>query len=160
MSTTGAGFNRGQSKQDYATPPNFMSAVANRFGRISFDLAASADNTKSKNYFSKEQNSLVQDWHKIHRSWLFLNPPFDNIAPWAEKCAAESSLGAHILFLVPASIGSNWFAQHVFKKSLVLALNGRICFDGIAPYPKDLLLAVYGDTQGFDVWRWTDDVLI
>ena len=154
MSTiTGPSVKRHRSKQDYATPPEFMSAVVTRFGSINFDLAASEHNAKHANYFSAADDSLRQEWHKIP-GLLWLNPPFDNIAPWARKCGAESTLGAKILFLTPSSIGSNWFANHVHGKALVLALQGRISFDGIAPYPKDCILSGYGFNPIFDVWKW------
>jgi len=155
MGKTGAGFNRGASKQDYKSPEDFMSALRKRFGPIAFDLAASDHNTQHRNYFTIRDNSLIQEWHKIP-GLLFLNPPFDNIAPWAKKCMDERLLGAHIAFLVPASIGSNWFQDFVFKHSFTHGLNPRLCFDGIAPYPKDMMLNVFspwGET-GFDVWRW------
>lgn len=153
LAKTGAGIKRGASKQDYATPPEFMRAVVDRFGLLSFDLAASTHNTKNPNYFTEEQNSLIQRWHEI-RGILWLNPPFDNISPWAEKCAEEASMGARILFLTPASIGANWFAKSVHRRALVLGLNGRISFDGIAPYPKDCMLSCYGWEPDFDVWAW------
>lgn len=56
----------------------------------------------------------------------------------------------------PASIGSNWFAEHVHRRALVLGLNGpRLKFEGSPdPYPKDLMLVCYGESPGFDVWRW------
>jgi phage N-6-adenine-methyltransferase len=146
---------RGQSKQDYATPPEFMAAVSQRFGPINFDLAASEHNAKHANYFSAQDDSLRQEWHKVS-GVLWLNPPFDNIAPWAAKCKAESrGRRARILFLTPASIGANWFAEHVHGHAQVLALNGRISFDGVAPYPKDCMLSCFGfGYTGFDVWAW------
>lgn len=60
----------------------------------------------------------------------------------------------HSRLLVPASVGSRWFAEHVHGWARVLALSGRLSFDGIAPFPKDLILAVYGEPPGFDVWDW------
>ena len=42
------------SKQDYATPDEFMQAVVKRFGPISFDLAAHAGNKKHARYFAPE----------------------------------------------------------------------------------------------------------
>lgn len=150
---------RGQSKQDYATPPDFMDAVRLRYGPISFDLAAHAGNTKHERYYTEENNSLVQPWHKLD-GLLWLNPPFADIAPWAAKCAQESRLGARILFLVPASVGSNWFRDHVYGHAAVSFLNGRISFDGIAPYPKDCLLAYYcGGTAMVGVWTWRLDLI-
>lgn len=154
---SGAAFNRGGSKQNYATPPEFMDAVANRFRPISFDLAADHGNKKHVNYFSIEQDSLAQNWHEI-AGVLWLNPPFDNIASWAEKCAAECANGATIFFLTPASVGSNWFRDHVNRKAMVWALNGRIAFDPENPkwgYPKDCMLSIYSmGNWGFDSWTW------
>ncbi len=156
----GAALNRYKSEQDVGTPRNFIDAVERRFGSIVFDLAASSENTKAQfTYFSPDDDSLSQDWARIGNGVLWLNPPFSNIAPWAAKCAATSPLlnpRAKILLLVPASVGAKWFAEHVHQKAYVLALQGRLTFDGsTAPYPKDLVLAVYGcGLVGFDVWKW------
>lgn len=135
-----------------------MAAVVARFGRPHFDLAAQYDNAKASDWYDPENDSLKQAWHQLPylpSGLLWLNPPFSNIAPWAAKCAEESAKGARILFLVPASVGSNWYAQHVHGKALVLFLNGRLKFVGAKdPYPKDCLLAVYGEQPGFEVWKW------
>lgn len=151
---TGAALARGKSKQDYSTPLDFMEAVAIRFGRPTFDLAADSTNWKAADYFTIEQDSLKQQWHKIP-GWLWLNPPFGSIEIWASKCAAESALGAKILFLTPASIGSSWFQTWVHPCAVTLALNPRLCFDGKNPYPKDCQLSVFcAGLSGFNTWRW------
>lgn len=155
---TGAGFNRKESKQDYATPPDFMAAFVRRFGPVAFDLAASKENAKHERYFSVADNSLVQSWRAIDGN-LWLNPPFDAITPWAKKCYEEGGLGgARVFLLVPASVGSNWFRDYVFNKAAVLFLNGRLHFDPAHPkwgYPKDCLLAGFGPFRsGCDVWTW------
>lgn len=160
---TGASFARGKSKQDYATPWGFIRACEKTYGPITFDLAASAENSKAPadHFFDKEDDSLIQPWHTIP-GILWLNPPFDRIAPWADKCFRESLLGAKIFFLTPASVGSNWFRDHVHRRAMVLALNGRITFEGAKdPYPKDCILSVYGiERPGFDVWDWQHTVRI
>lgn len=160
---TGPTINRKGSKQNYSTPRNFLDAVERRFGKIVFDLAADMTNRKAHSFYSINDNSLVQPWHKLG-GLLWLNPPFTNIGLWAEKCAFEAKLGAKIAFLTPASVGSNWFRDHVHNKAYVLALNGRLMFDGATdPYPKDCMLSVYGfvapgftlePVKGFDVWTW------
>lgn len=152
--TTGAAFARHSSKQDYTTPDDFMTAVHSRFGKPSFDLAASSENTKAPNFLTEEDNSLLQCWPKGERCWL--NPPFNNISPWAKKCAEESALGAEILLLVPAAVGSNWFANYVDRKAHVMFLRPRLCFDGKNPYPKDCLLAHFNGTIGqhYECWKW------
>lgn len=155
LKPTGPSVNRHRSKQDFGTPWPFIRAVERRFGPIAWDLAAHAGNTKHANYFSIEQDSFKQDWHKIPGN-LWLNPEFSDIDPWAAKCAAEMTLGAKALFLTPASIGANWFAKHVYQKALVIGLNGRLSFDGIAPYPKDCMLSCFGFGVGFEVWNWRE----
>lgn len=147
---------RHRSPQDYKTPDEFMARVWFRFGWINWDLAASKANAQVSEFFTTEQDSLKQDWHAIvENGWLWLNPPFGNIEPWAKKCAEEMRLGAKILFLTPASIGANWFAKHVHGNATVIALQGRLSFDGKAPFPKDCILSVYhAGLHGFDVWDW------
>lgn len=152
----------GRSKQDYGTPRNFLDAVERHFGRIAIDLAAHAGNRVCEVYLGEggiTPDSLRTRWMCPEIMWL--NPPFGDIEPWAMKCyetvleakALQLALGK-ILFLVPASIGSNWFAQYVYNCARVYALQGRLSFDGIAPYPKDCMLCVYGETPGFEVWDW------
>jgi phage N-6-adenine-methyltransferase len=159
MLTTGAAHHRGTSKQDYATPDDFIAAAVARYGPIAFDLAASQSNTKAARFFCEADDSLSQTWSELDGN-LWLNPPFDNIAPWAAKCSRWATAPFRrpglVLFLTPASVGSNWFAEHVHGAALVLALTGRLSFDGKAPYPKDCMLSVFGEAPGFDIWRWRD----
>lgn len=172
--TADAGFGgprvqRGKSRQDYETPRVFFDAVEARFGRVAFDLAATAANAKAARFFTLEPDpgkpgGVQAD--ALHSSWwelsstglLWLNPPFANIGPWVKKCWDESQRGARIVVLVPASIGSNWFRDFVHQKAGVIGLNGRITFVGEEqPYPKDCMLLHYGPhAPGFGVWTWTN----
>ena len=144
----------GRSKQDYGTPWEFIDAVAARFGPIAFDLAAHAANCKHADYYNVEDDSLSKDWTKL-RGNLWLNPEFGDIAPWAAKSSREASHDRRVFMLTPASIGSNWFAEHVHGKALVLGLSPRMMFEGATdPYPRDLMLSIYGEFPGFGTWRW------
>ncbi len=152
---TGASLNRGSSNQSWATPDDFVSAVISRFGPISVDLAANESNARSPLFIDEKQDSLSVDWSQF-RGLMWLNPPFENISPWAEKCSYHATChGSKILFLTPASVGSNWFKDCVFQKAQVLFLNQRLKFIGAKDaYPKDCMLSCYGYGTGFDVWRW------
>lgn len=152
---TGAAFHRGSSVQTYSTPPEFLAAVEREHGEISFDLAASPENSVAAKWFSETDNSLVQDWTKLH-GLLWLNPPFSNIRPWAKKCleSRESNPSTKIAFLVPASVGSGWYRDYVHARSFIRFLNGRLKFDGCNPYPKDCMLCLFGYPPGFGVWKW------
>ncbi len=149
---------RGKSKQDYETPAEFIGAVVARFGPIVCDLAADASNAKAAKFYDKKTDSFGRSWSLENPSGnLWLNPPFGHIAPWAKCCVEESTLRlGMILMLVPASVGSDWFAEHVHRKAMVLALSPRIVFVGEENgYPRDLMLACYGHgLSGFDCWRW------
>ncbi len=150
----------GQSRQNYGTPRVFIDAVVERFGPLVCDLAADATNAKAPEWYSETENALdpASDWAGDYfEGNLWLNPPFGDIAPWAEKCAAQArERHGFILMLTPASVGSNWFAQHVHGRAVVLGLSPRLTFEGCTDaYPKDLMLSVFGyGLAGFDTWRW------
>lgn len=147
----------GKSRQDYATDRAFIAAVIQRFGPLAWDLAAHAENAVCDRWIGEQQDSLALEWHRLSPGgWLWLNPEFSKIEPWAKKCAAEASKGARILFLTPAAVGAEWYRQHVAPNAYTLALNPRLTFVGEStPYPKDCMLSVFcAGLRGFDVWRW------
>lgn len=157
----------GRSKQNYATPKVFIAAVLRHFGldEFAFDYAADKRNAKARRFWSKRDDALSKGalaWRlELNTGIGWLNPPFDHIGLWALRCASAAACGAKIIMLVPASVGSNWFVKYVFKKHPVVFLNGRISFDGIAGYPKDLMLVCFGFKRDdmpnrvlFDTWRW------
>lgn len=149
-----------RSEQTVGTPRAFLIAIERRFGPIVIDLAATEDNRVCAEYLGPGSplgwDSLLVPW-RHQRGWQFLNPPFGDIAPWAQKCAEESAKGAHVLFLVPASVGSNWFNTWVRPHAYVFELTPRLTFVGHTQvYPKDLILCCYGPERfvGRDSWNW------
>lgn len=162
----------GRSKQNYGTPLNLLSAIKQRLRIADFtwDLAADASNSVCSNgrYFGldKDQDSLTIEWasnctpytdNMNHGEWLWLNPPFADIRPWAEKAYAESCMGAHIIMLVPASVGAGWWRDWVEGKSYQWFMNGRPQFiGGEGLYPKDCALVLYTPEgyKGNEVWTW------
>lgn len=151
----GPTINRHNSEQEVSTPWPFITACDNRFGKITFDLAASKSNAKASRFYSKEDDSLKQDWYALN-GLLWLNPEYNDITTWARKCAAEMRMGARILMLTPASISTNWFAEHVYGNAYVISLTGRLRFEGHnQDYPKDMMLSYYNaGITGFEAWNW------
>ena len=161
----------GRSKQDYRTPPEFLAAVKAKFGidEFDWDLAATrdfdsmTDTSVSERCFTESDDALADDsiW-PANGGWNWLNPPYAHIAPWVKKAwESLSERGAHTLMLVPAGVGANWWRDWVHDKAFVYLLNGRISFDGNAPYPKDCVLLAYGHSDPesmYDVWTWTTDI--
>jgi len=84
--------------------------------------------------------------------WVFVNPPFSELARWAEKCAHEHENGtAHIVLLMPARVDTRAFHDHVLKYAEIEFIRGRLKFVDLdqsstkpesAPFP--CLLAHYG----------------
>lgn len=157
----------GRSNQSYATPPEFIRAVKKRFGIGNFDidLAADANNKQAPRFYGIETDALTQPW-KIASGWNWLNPPFGKIEPWVSRAFQQSKdFKAKTLVLVPASVGSNWWRNHVHGKCQVILLNGRITFlPETKPFPKDCCLLRYGlrgvDYIGepwYDLWNWRED---
>lgn len=157
----------GRSKQNYATPDDFITAVKSRFGELDFDLAASPTNAKSEAFFTKRQDALQRLWvgETPNRSFTFwLNPPYLRILRWVKKCALERHqlTTGQILVLLPASTGSNWFRDHVWNEAAIYFLNGRVCFIDGEPYPKDLILLRYRSPRypvAHFIWDWKRNVL-
>lgn len=124
----------------YRTDPNFMAVVKETRPLIG-DLAADDGNFQSPLYLTEKEDSLSCDWKEFYEvcresqgdGWLWLNPPYDNIGKWAEKCAKASMEGVKILFLVPAGVGSNWYRKYVEDFAKVDLLNGRLVFDFLYP---------------------------
>jgi phage N-6-adenine-methyltransferase len=148
---------RTESRQDYGTPIEFIDAVEKRFGVLTYDLACTRENAKAPaGFYWPDEDALTQAWWSFTGN-LWLNPPFANIDPWAEKLASECrDRDGFTFFLTPASIGTEWFSKHVAGNAMVLGLSPRLTFEGCDdPYPKDLMLSVFGfGLRGFDTWRW------
>lgn len=153
----------GRSTQEVGTPPELVTAVERRFGALRFDLAANEDNAICTGWLGPGSDYATDafsvDWAGMWtRGYAWLNPPFDDIAPWARKCVLSARDGAFVLMLVPASTGSIWYARYVQGHARVIPLAPRVTFLGHdTPYPKDLILCVYNpwvDAGVADQWRW------
>jgi len=131
---------KGKSKGEYGTDPELLQAIPKKFGTIVWDLAATKSNavvpgyfsmdlaaTKSNavvpGYFSIKDDAFKQDWAKISAEnspsvgrfgFLWLNPPFTHIDPWAAMCKREADRGAEIKI-------------HDRKRSLRHSPTGRDC---------------------------------
>ncbi len=163
----------GRSKQDYATPLSYLDAIARQFGPIDLDLACRPDNMVAPLGITEELDALAQDWADpmywskdgnvvesgAHIRVAFCNPPFANIRPWAAKVESCRWLPRWTIMLVPASMGSKWWADHVLNKTMAYGIP-RLAFLGEGGkseglYPKDLATICAGfGVSGFGYWDW------
>lgn len=151
----GPTINRFRSLQVVATPWEFIRAAEAKFGPIAVDLAATAENAKAKVFITPKIDTFKQDWTEWLQGGLgWLNPEFDPMSKWVAYSAAQQRLGAEFLALAPASIGSNWFWDHVQPYATVYSV-GRIKFVGSKDvYPKDLILSHYNQRPNHELQRW------
>lgn len=158
----------GRSEQVVCTPPEFLQAVRKRLHIEDFDWDLAADEANSvvhtigawKRHYNENDDSLVQSWQQ-GRGWNWCNPPYADIEPWVRKAWIEADKGAQTAMLVPASVGSNWWRDHVSTRAYINHLNGRLTFVGHkSPYPKDLALLLYTPWGfwGTETWNWRADI--
>lgn len=160
----GAGYHRGTSRGDLATPREFIDAVERRYHhRFDFDLAADAENSVARAWYDIDEDALRHDWEELSGDWCWCNPPYADIGPWVRKAAESQSnpIGhPRIVMLLPAAIGSRWYADWVYPYAVTVALRPRIVFQGHRhPYPRDLMLAYYhSGCKYLQLWDWQKDV--
>lgn len=151
------------SKQDYGTPPELVQAIERDFSKIAFDLAATAQNTVAPFFISKDasNDSILADWladYNYHKrnGVLWLNPPFEKVRPWMEKCRDESAKGARILSLTKASLDANWYQDVVAPNAASWILKDRVKFVGCDyVFTQALMLSEWGTgKRGLGFWDW------
>lgn len=111
-------------KNLYETPQYFFD-YWNRIYNFSFDLAAEKETAKCKRYFTKEDDAMNQDWHKLN-GWLWLNPPYNPCKKWIQKAQRESKLGSKIVVLIPCMLGTRYLYEYLPSELYIIV--GRVSF--------------------------------
>ena len=129
----------GTGKQDWETPDSIFDPLNAEFGFV-LDVAASEGNGKCLQFFTKEQDGLMQDWHGP----CWMNPPFGEQGQWAEKAYRESLKGETVVCLLPARTNTRWWSNYC-KDGEVRFIVGRPVFKG-AKYglPQPLAIVILG----------------
>lgn len=125
----------------------------NEIYQFNYDLAASPENAKTENYFTFEDNSLVQDWGQLE-GWQWLNPPYGRlIKDWVKKASdtilnETASNFKGIIMLIPARTDTKYWHDYIFSNSKIEVqfVRGRLYFEknGVksdsAPFPSALVI--------------------
>jgi site-specific DNA-methyltransferase (adenine-specific) len=110
---------------NYFETPDFFFQKYNKIYNFQFDLSANKSNKKCERFFSEQDDSLKQDWHKIN-GWLWLNPPYSPLKPWIQKAQQEFKKGAQIVVLIPPIMNTRYFKEVLPTKIIMVV--GRIPF--------------------------------
>nr|DAF74079.1 MAG TPA: DNA N-6-adenine-methyltransferase [Caudoviricetes sp.] len=132
---------------EWATPQDFFDGLDKEFG-FELDVCATAENAKCDAYYTKEQDGLVQAWHKA-AAVCWMNPPYGRqIGAWMKKAYEESQKGATVVCLVPARTDTAWWHDYAMRGS-VRFVRGRLKFGGggknSAPFPSAVV--IFGGKQ-------------
>jgi hypothetical protein len=150
-------------QQAYRTPKDFLDRVRRKFQvDLRFDLACTREDAVAPaGFYYPEQDALAYAWPNtaaVAGACAWANPPFNRSSAFAR--AASESPHCRTLMLIPASVGSNWFAEHVNGRALVVFLRPRLVFlmpDG-TPCPaginRDCMLLGFGWQPGYHCEDW------
>jgi phage N-6-adenine-methyltransferase len=154
-------------RQEWRTPKNFLEAVQHAFGKITIDVAASAENAVCERYIDRAANGLVQQWFLpdsagvLSHEVAWCNPGFSSMAKWVEKACYQVDM-AHqpriALVLCLCAPSTVWWRMAIENRAEVRLLAPRVQFDpppGIprSSNPRDCALLVFRDKAR----RWKPD---
>lgn len=125
----------------WRTPDPLYFGINAKYGPFTLDLFTDGDNSKCKNFYTAEQNALLQDWagelKKIGGS-AFANPPYSRASQdddsnyitgmrhIIDKTLTERNAGARIVFLLKSATSEVWWPE---EADHVVFIRGRISFD-------------------------------
>ena len=121
-------FSTGQG--EWGTPQYLFDHLHSIY-RFTIDLAATAENAKLQRFYTKEQDSLAQDWTGERG---FLNPPYGRlIGKFVAKAHAETLKCSTltVVLLIPARTDTKWWHAHCALGE-VRFIKGRLKFENPA----------------------------
>ena len=126
------GVYKGRRSDEWSTPRDLFQSLDQQYD-FTFDVAASKDNARIDQYWTKEDNALTKDWDNSHRYWM--NPPFSKAKEFFEKIKTEN--GKNKIKLVSIYKASNletktWQEYILETANWVLFLDKRVNFDSHA----------------------------
>lgn len=128
-------------RMEWATPIDFFNELDKEF-HFTLDPCASDENAKCENYYTAEENGLLQD---CSGETVFCNPPYGRELPkWIEKCYLEGQKpNTTVVMLIPARTDTRAFHNFIYNKSEIRFIKGRLKFgDGknSAPFPSMVVI--------------------
>lgn len=139
------------NKEDWCTPQAFFNELDREF-HFDIDVAASHENAKCKQYFTKETDGLKQQWVGT----VFCNPPYGRkVIEWVRKATLESANGATVVMLIAARTDTRFFHEYIYNKPNVEIrfIKGRLKFtdehgNGNDPAPFPSMVIIFHSLEG------------
>ena len=150
------------SDQTWATPPELFKRFDEVFS-FTLDPCAHPTTAKCKKFFTKDDDGLKQEWHKIGNT--FVNPPFSReLALWIAKSYEESQKGIIVAMLIPARPDTKAWHKYCLPHAKILFVSGRIAFldqrEGVEKHTNPAFfpsaLVVFGNLDGKQTEKLND----
>lgn len=138
--------------QEWRTPPWLFKHMQTSLHTVFvLDAAATEENALCGNFYTKEDNALVQNWAlevakirehgNLSRGSVWVNPPFGprETLKWAAKGYETSQNGVGVTMLLPARIDTEFFHRYIAGKAELFIIEGRLHFSNSetgAPFPS------------------------
>lgn len=127
------------SKTDNWATPQYLFDKYNEIYNFTLDVCADLTNAKCNKFFTKEDDSLIQEW----TGTCWMNPPYGReIKKWMKKAYEASQSGNTVVCLVPARTDTEWWHEYAMKGEIEF-LRGRVKFGGhtnSAPFPSAVIV--------------------
>ena len=123
---------------EWATPIEFFEEWDAKY-HFTLDVCATAENTKCKRYFTREDDGLSQEWEGV----CWMNPPYGReIGKWVKKAFDTALRGGTVVCLLPARTDTAWWHDYCMKGEITF-VRGRLKFGGCsnsAPFPSAVVV--------------------
>lgn len=134
-------------KMDWRTPRKLFYDLDCEFN-FGLDAAASRENAKCLNYFTKETDGLSQSWAGYGA--VFCNPPYGReTGAWVKKAYTEHLRGVDtIVMLIPARTDTSYFHDYIYGKAEIRFIRGWLKFmdengEATNPAPSPSMVVIY-----------------
>ena len=102
----------------WMTPPHIIEALTRKYGALFDPCPRDWDGSF---------DGLEIDWP--HDQVVFVNPPYSNIAEWAEKAWYENfHRGVEVIMLIPARVDTRYFHDYLCNSGRIEFFKGRLRF--------------------------------
>ena len=136
------------NNNNLCTPEKFFDELDSEFHFV-LDVAANEKSAKCKDFFTPEQDGLLQSWKRSDGA-VFCNPPYGReIGKWVKKSWEESQLSNTIIvLLIPARTDTKYFHDYIWKRAEIRFIRGRLKFtnesgQSFDPAPFPSMLVIY-----------------
>lgn len=142
---------------EYPTPVNLFKSIEDYFGKFDIDLSATKENTKCDIFFTKEQDSLKQDWN-YNMCWC--NPPYSkDLQPLFIEKAYHTNIKYNntIVILIPFRADTKVWHKYIWGKADIYIFEGRIKYlEGKSPTYASALV-VFNEKEDKHVYKCDKD---